>query len=111
MNTMNKYRGYSAQVEYDGDDEIFVGHLAGIKDIVSFHGATVTELKQNFHEAVDHYLEVCEKLGEKPQKPYSGRLMLRLMPEIHAAIAMTAEAHGKSINQWANEILSREAHI
>lgn len=111
MNTMNKYRDYNARVEYDDDDEIFVGHLAGIKDIVSFHGATVDELKQNFHEAVDHYLEVCEKLGEKPQKPYSGRLMLKLMPEIHAAIATTAEAHGKSINQWVSEILHREAQL
>ena len=109
MNTMNRYRGYTARVEYDDDDEIFVGHLAVIRDIVSFHGSTVTEVKSHFHEAVDHYLEVCEKLGEEPQKPFSGRVMLRLPAEIHAAIASTAQATGKSVNQWAKEILSEAA--
>ena len=59
-----------------------------------------------FEEAVDDYLETCEKLNRSPQKPYSGNLMLRIPPEVHAAIAMAAEVSGKSINQWATDTLA-----
>ena len=85
--------------------------LAGIRDIVSFHGITVEDLKAHFHEAVDHYLAVCEERGEKPQKPYSGNLMLRISPDIHASVATASQVQGKSINQWAAEILDKAAHI
>ena len=110
MNSM-AYNGYPARIEYDDEDEIFVGHLAGIRDIVSFHGITVEDLKAHFHEAVDHYLAVCEERGEKPQKPYSGNLMLRISPDIHASVATASQVQGKSINQWAAHILDKAAHI
>jgi predicted HicB family RNase H-like nuclease len=100
------YKGYAARIEFDAEDEIFVGRLAGITDIVSFHGTTVEELKTSFQEAVDHYLAVSEKTGIPPQKPYSGKLMLRVPPEVHAHAAMMAEAHGMSLNQWAAKVLA-----
>ena len=103
-----KYRGYTARVEYDPEDRIFVGHLAGIEDIVGFHGTTVDELEQAFHEAVDHYIEASEQLGREPQKPYSGRLMLRIDPEVHAAASIAAKVKGTSLNKWAEQVL-REA--
>ncbi|MBO9483569.1 MULTISPECIES: type II toxin-antitoxin system HicB family antitoxin [Gammaproteobacteria] len=109
MNKM-KYRGYLARVEYDDEDRIFVGHLAGIQDIVGFHGTTVDELEQAFHESVDNYLAISETTGRPAQKPCSGKLMLRVPPELHAAVIMAAEANGQSINQWATEVLGREAH-
>lgn len=108
MNMM-KYNGYIARIEYDEVDRIFVGHLAGIRDIVGFHGSTVDELEQAFHETVDNYLAICEETGRPAQKPYSGKLMLRVSPEAHAAVATTAAAHGKSINQWAAEVLTKAA--
>jgi len=108
MNMM-KYNGYIARIEYDEVDRIFVGHLAGIKDIVGFHGSTVDELEQAFHETVDNYLAICNETGRPAQKPYSGKLMLRVSPEAHAAVATTAAAHGKSINQWASEVLTKAA--
>ena len=108
MNNM-KYNGYVARIEYDEVDRIFVGHLAGIKDIVGFHGSTVDELEQAFHETVDNYLAICNETGRPAQKPYSGKLMLRVSPEAHAAVATTAAAHGKSINQWAAEVLTKAA--
>ncbi|TJW30566.1 MAG: type II toxin-antitoxin system HicB family antitoxin, partial [Mesorhizobium sp.] len=77
MNAMT-YRGYSARVDYDDDDEIFFGRIAGIRDGVSFHAETVAGLKAAFHEAVDDYIETCAKIGKSPQKPYSGNLMLRV---------------------------------
>lgn len=102
MNTMS-YKGYAAQIEYSDEDQSFIGHIAGIKDVVGFHGESVPELRAAFEEAVDDYLETCERLNRKPQKPYSGKLMLRIPSEIHAAVAMAAEVSGKSINQWATE--------
>ena len=106
-----KYKGYVARIEYDEDDRIFVGHLAGIKDIVGFHGTTVDELEDAFHESVDNYIAINEKTGRPAQKPYSGKLMLRISPAVHAAVATAAEVHGKSINQWASEVLGKAAHI
>jgi len=104
MKTM-KYKGYKAHIEYSEEDGCFVGHIAGIRDVVGFHGESVTELRQAFEEAVDDYLETCAKLGKKPQKSYSGKIMLRIPPDIHAAVAIAAETSGKSINQLVAEIL------
>lgn len=106
MSTMT-YKGYAARIEYSDEDGCFVGRIAGIRDVVGFHAETVHELRSAFHEAVDDYLSTCEKLNRPPQKPYSGKLMLRLPPEVHAHAAMMAEAHGMSLNQWAAAVLSK----
>lgn len=108
MNAMT-YKTYVACVEYDADDRIFVGHIIGIRDIVGFHGSTVSELESAFHEAVDDYLDACKKLGQAPNKPYSGKLMLRIPPQTHAAVAAIAQVSGKSINQWAADVLDKAA--
>ena len=75
MNTM-LYRGYAARIEYSNDDGCFIGHIAGIDDVVGFHGESVAELRAAFEEAVDDYLQTCKKLNRPPQKPklYSGNL-------------------------------------
>ncbi|MES9855252.1 MAG: type II toxin-antitoxin system HicB family antitoxin [Sedimenticola sp.] len=110
MNMM-KYKSYIARIEYDEEDRIFVGHLAGIKDIVGFHGATVDELENAFHESVDSYLAISKETGRPEQKTYSGNLMLRISPDIHAAVATASQVQGKSINQWAADVLDKAAHI
>jgi len=109
MNTMS-YKGYAAKIEYSDEDDCFIGHIAGINDIVGFHANSVAELHASFEEAVDDYLQTCTKIGKSPQKPYSGKIMLRISPEIHARAAMIAEAQGKSLNSWVSELLSR-VHI
>ncbi|MDF3937129.1 type II toxin-antitoxin system HicB family antitoxin [Pseudomonas citronellolis] len=101
-----KYKGYVAHIEYSDDDGLFIGHIAGIQDIVGFHGESVAELRELFREAVDDYLETCAHLGREPQKPYSGKLSLRLDPALHARVALKAELSRKSINQWVVERLS-----
>ena len=98
-----KYKGYSADIEYSAEDRCLVGHIAGITDIVGFHADTVAELQAVFEEAVEDYLETCQKLNKPPQKPYSGHLRLRIPPDIHVAIAEVAEANGKSLDQWGTE--------
>ncbi|MDY0134475.1 type II toxin-antitoxin system HicB family antitoxin [Halothiobacillus sp.] len=108
MNTMT-YKGYTARLDYDDEDKLIVGRILGIRDIVSFHGEAVTELEHAFHEAVDDYLEACAKLGQAPNKPASGKLMLRIPQEVHHAALVAAQASGKSLNQWAAETISKAA--
>lgn len=103
------YKGYAARVDFDAEDEIFTGRIAGIRDVVGFHADTVADLKAAFHEAVDDYLDTCAKLGKSPQKPYSGNLMLRVDPEVHSKAAIAAELSGKSLNQWSEEVLAEAA--
>ena len=105
-----KYKGYSARIEYSDEDECLVGRVAGVRDIITFHGESVEEIRQAFVEAMDFYFETCAKRGDTPNKPYSGKLFLRVPPEVHAAVAVAAETSGKSLNQWALETFERAAH-
>ena len=108
MNIM-QYRNYAARIEYDAEDRLFVGHIAGINDIVGFHGESVTELEAAFTEAVDDYLVTCAKVGKTPEKPYSGRVMFRIDPGTHARAALAAQLRGISLNQWAQDALDVRA--
>lgn len=104
MNTMT-YKGYTARVEYDERDNVFVGRLLGIRSIISFHGETVAELRAEFECAVKDYLADCKREGVYPEKPASGKLLLRVPPEVHGRALVAAQAAGKSLNQWATELL------
>lgn len=109
MNTMT-YNGYSARVEFDERDEIFVGRVLGIRVMISFHGATVAQLRKGFEAAVRDYLADCRERGLRPEKPVSGKVLLRLPPEVHGAALVAAQAAGKSLNQWATEVLQDATH-
>src|SRR5260363_412971 len=100
------YKGYMARIEYSDEDQCFIGHIAGIHDVVGFHGDSVARLRTAFIEAVDAY----QKLGRPAQKPYSRKFVLRIPAEIHTLAAMQAEVAGKSLNQWAAEALAEAAH-
>ncbi|MGF6174857.1 type II toxin-antitoxin system HicB family antitoxin [Ensifer sp. 4252] len=108
MNAMT-YNGYHARIEFDAEDEMFFGRIAGISDVIGFHGDSVAELKKAFHEAVDDYLETCRKESREPQRPYSGKMMFRVAPAVHRRAALAAELSGKSLNQWAEEVLEEAA--
>jgi predicted HicB family RNase H-like nuclease len=103
------YKGYAARIEFDGEDNIFFGKIAGIRDGVTFHADNVTDLIAAFHEAVDDYVDTCERIGKSPQKPYSGNLMLRVDPDLHSRVARAAELAGKSLNEWSQDALSKAA--
>ncbi len=105
MTNAMTYKGYTARIEYDARDEIFVGRILGIQDRITFHGSTVATLRRDFRAAVDHYLADCAARRRPAQKPYSGKILLRVPPDLHARAATTAEAQGKSLNQWAVEVL------
>jgi predicted HicB family RNase H-like nuclease len=107
-NTMT-YKGYAAKIEFDDEDGVFTGRIAGIRDRVGFHGETVAELRAAFHDAVDDYVEMCKVIGKDPQKAWSGQVMFRISPDVHRKAAIAAELSGKSLNQWAEEVLDRAA--
>ncbi len=104
------HKGYTARIEFDDRDNIFVGRVLGLRAIISFHGATVKELRQAFAHAIDDFLEDCKAQGVKPEKPVSGQILLRVPPEVHGAALVAAQASGKSLNQWATEVLQSAAH-
>lgn len=104
MNTMS-HKGCTARVEYDERDSLFVGRILGVRSIVGFHGETVTKLSAEFENDVDDYLAECKKKDNQPEKPASGKLLLRIPPEVHGRALVAAQAAGKSLNQWAIEVL------
>jgi predicted HicB family RNase H-like nuclease len=98
------YKGFTAKIEFSAEDNLFVGRLIGIDDIVMFEAETVEELNNALREAVDFHIEVCEKTGKKARKSYSGKLLFRFSDNLHAKIAEAAARRGKSINEWGKEI-------
>ena len=108
MNVLS-YKGFQARIDFDAEDGLVVGRLAGINDVIGFHAETVADLTVAFHEAVDDYLVTCERIGKAPEKPYSGKMLFRVAPEVHARAALAAQLSGKSLNQWGEEALSAAA--
>ena len=106
MNPM-MYKGYAARIEYSDEDGCFVGRVAGIKPMITFHGDSVANVRKEFQESVNFYLETCTARGEKPEKPFSGKIMARVPPELHAQARSIAEATGKSLNQFVTDAIER----
>ena len=104
---MMEYKGYAAKVEFDDEAEIFHGEVLGIKDVVTFQGKTAKELKKTFKDSVDDYLSFCKERGEAPDKPFTGKFIVRISPELHRKIYLSAKLSNESINAWLNENLDR----
>ncbi len=102
-----EYKGYFAKVEFDDEANIFHGEVINLRDVITFEGATVDELGKAFQDSVDDYLEFCAERGEDPDKPYSGRFVVRVEPELHKSVAIEARKKGKSINSLVSEALSK----
>lgn len=105
MSNIMTYKGFSARIEFDDDDGIFFGKIAGIDDTVGFHADAVVGLREAFREAVDDYIETCKRIGKAPEREFSGKVMLRVDPDLHAQIAKWAELSGKSLNAWGEQAL------
>ena len=103
---MFTYKGYNGKVEYDSDADLFHGEVVDLRDVITFQGRSVDELKLAFRESIDDYIAFCEKKGEKPEKPFTGKLMLRLPPDVHRKVFLQAKIEGKSLNEFITEKLS-----
>ncbi len=104
---MLQYKGYTGRAEFDDQAGIFHGEVLDLKDVITFQGKSVKEIEKAFRDSVDDYLEFCAARGENPDKPFSGRLMLRLTPELHRKAYILAQREGKSLNQWIADRLAQ----
>ena len=104
---MLQYKGYAGHVEFDDEAGIFHGEVLDLRDVITFQGKSVEEIERAFRESIDDYLEFCKERREEPDKPFSGRLMVRLPPEVHRKAYVSARREGKSLNQWIAEKLEK----
>ncbi len=105
MKNVIKYKSYTGTVHFDVGDEIFHGRVLGVRDVIGFEGNSVTELVKDFRNAIDDYLDTCKQIGKEPEKPFSGRFLVRIDPELHRDIALKAIEERKSLNAWIAETL------
>lgn len=108
MNTMT-YKGYEGLVEYDEVAELFHGEVINLRDVITFQGRSVDELKKALEESVEDYLAFCTERGETPEKPYSGQFLVRVDPPLHRAVVTAAKRAGVSLNKWVATTLERAA--
>ena len=101
-----KYKNYEAAVDFDDEIEMFHGTVINTRDVITFYGKSVTELKREFKNSVDDYLEFCKKRGEEPDRPFSGNFVLRISPSLHQKLYSKAKRSGKSLNSLIEEKLA-----
>jgi predicted HicB family RNase H-like nuclease len=99
------YQGYIGKVEFDDEASIFHGEVINTRDVITFQGKSVAELKKAFRESVDDYLAFCAERGEEPDKPFSGQFVTRVSPDLHRRASVAASIAGKSLNAWVAEQL------
>ena len=97
---MMEYKGYVGKVEFDDEAGIFHGEVLDTRDVITFQGQSVDELKTAFQESIDDYLAFCKQRGEEPNKPFSGQFITRIPPELHRQVNLAASISGKSLNAW-----------
>ena len=98
------YKGYTAKIEYSDEDECLIGRISDIRHIITFQADTVKEIRQAFEEAVDFYLHSCAEKNEEPEKPFTGRSVVRVSSALHSVLALAARHENKSIGEWITEI-------
>jgi predicted HicB family RNase H-like nuclease len=106
---MMQYKGYIASVEFDDAADIFHGEIINLRDVITFQGKSVEELRTAFQESVEDYLEFCHARNEEPEKPYSGKFSIRISPELHREISLKAKKAKKSLDVWVSETLETAA--
>ena len=95
------------KVEIDDEVGVLYGEVINVRDVITFEGTSVEEVQQAFYESVDDYLEFCAERGESPEKPFSGKFVLRLPEELHRQAYIQAKLKNKSLNSWVTEVLQR----
>lgn len=107
---MIEYKGYTGVFEFDPSIDGFHGRVVGLRDVVTFEGRSLDELRREMEESVEDYLELCAEAGKDPERPYRGEFLVRTTPEVHRAAAMQAEASGLSLNAWVEDAITTVVH-
>lgn len=100
MGNMLTYKGYHAAIEFDQEDMLLVGEVFGIQDSLNFHGRSVEEVEEMFHQSIDNYLALCAELGKQPDKEFKGSFNVRIDPGLHRAAALAAKQRGVTLNEY-----------
>jgi predicted HicB family RNase H-like nuclease len=100
------YKGYTAHIEFYEEAGLFHGEVIDTKDVITFQGTSVKELKKAFKDSVEDYLEFCKSRGEEPDKPFSGKFILRLPKSLHRKIYIKAVKNGQSLNNFITQSLN-----
>lgn len=108
MNNILEYKGFSGTVEYSPEDDVLFGKLIGINGLVSYEGKSIDELKDDFREAVDDYVDMCREKNIEPLKSYKGCLNVRISPEVHRQAALLAQAEHISLNRFIENSISEK---
>ena len=103
-----EYKGYVGEVEFDDEAKMLHGEVIGIRDVVTFEGESVAEIERAFRDSVDDYLDFCRQRGEDPDRPCSGKFVVRVSPELHRRLSMQASAERKSLNTVVEQCLARQ---
>ncbi len=102
---MMEYKGYIGKVEIDDEAGILYGEVINVRDVITFEGESVDEIQKAFRDSVDDYLEFCAQRNESPEKPFSGKFVIRLPAELHRKAYIQAKLADKSLNGWVTEVL------
>jgi predicted HicB family RNase H-like nuclease len=108
---MMEYKSYVGQVSFDDEADIFHGEVVNTRDVITFQGRSVEEIRQAFCDSIDEYLEWCNERGKIPDKPFSGKLIVRIPPALHRSIFLSAKHEGKSLNRWIEDHLSSSCSL
>ena len=102
------YKGYIGVVEFDEEAGIFHGEVINTRDVITFQGTCVEDLRQAFIDSIEDYLEFCKERGEEPERPFKGNLGLRMPPNIHQQAYIRAKQAGISLNEWINKAIEKQ---
>lgn len=105
MNNTIQYKGYLGSVEFSEEDGIFYGKVMGIRSLISYEGENAKDLLNDFHGAIDDYLETCKAEGKEPEVAYKGSFNIRISPELHKRLIIYTTAHQMSLNRYIEETL------
>jgi len=102
---MMEYKGYIGKIEIDDEAGILYGEVINVRDVITFEGTSVDEVQKAFQESVDDYLAFCAQRKESPEKPFSGKFVIRLPAELHRKAYIQAKLEDKSLNGWVTDVL------
>ncbi len=106
-NSILEYKGYHAKIEFDADTFVLRGKIEGINDFVNFESSDMVKIVEEFHNAVDDYLEFCKEVGKEPDKEYRGTFNVRITPELHRKLALRAFKEGESLNSLVEKSIEK----
>ena len=98
MKNLLEYKGYHTKIEFDSEALVLRGKIEGIKDLVNFESTDISTVEEEFHAAVDDYLEFCKEVGKEPDKEYKGTFNIRISPDLHKRLAIVAMQNGDTLN-------------